>query len=871
MRPLLALLILLAPTTGLLAQQAGPGPVKIFILAGQSNMQGQGEISPSTTMGTLAYTVANDPGGAYQFASNGAGGWATRDDVWMHYERNDTTLLTGGLTVGYGATNSTIGPELGFGKVVGDHYDNQVLLVKAAWGGKSLAVDFRPPSSGRATGFYYSEILRLVSEATTNLATDFPEYNGLGYEIVGFGWHQGWNDRVNQTHNNEYEVNMANLIRDIRSALGIPNLPFVIATTGMSGWDETHPRALSLMNAQLAIPLYPEFQGNVFTVETRDFWRDPSTSPSPGGNQAFHWNRNAAIYLDIGLAMGEALTNSAPGPDSTPPSLSSTVPLDNAIDVAADTDLVATFNEDVALTGLGTVTLRNVTLGSGSDVTITLPDSQVTVSRATLTINPTADLTPGTAYAVRISANALQDLATTPNAFSGILNDTTWSFAVPAPDTTAPTLLGTDIVDNVGGGPIFEVQSVSYTVTFSEAMKASTIDITDFGNAGSPAATINNVTATADPAVFTVSVTPGGAGTLQLQVVAAAVLEDLALNPLNTASAIIDPVSITVNAGGPSVLQSDDFESFAESNSISSPANIGFTDMVEVSFNTDNPNLSAGPVVGGNVRNDQSGFGGTYGSSDNAGTGVRVRSSNGAMLNKNALQLVSLGATSVTLSFDLKQVTANYVHVVEYSTDVGFTSPVLLDTIDGLGILGNWEAKSYTLVNGVDTTFTDDFYFRIRKLRPNPAGTTGGSNPTYHIYDNVKIALSGGTAGDYDAWTGNHLGDLSDPDGDLDRDGLTNDEERIWGLNPTSASSFNPYSVPLDAGGNFSYTRRDPTLSELSYTVWTSTDLQLWTEDTGAVQLPETPIVSEVETVAVTLSPGLLGAPELFVQVRAAD
>jgi alpha-galactosidase len=32
--------------------------------------------------------------------------------------------------------------------VVGDHFDEPVLLVKVAWGGKSLAVDFRPPSAG---------------------------------------------------------------------------------------------------------------------------------------------------------------------------------------------------------------------------------------------------------------------------------------------------------------------------------------------------------------------------------------------------------------------------------------------------------------------------------------------------------------------------------------------------------------------------------------------------------------------------------------------------------------------------------------------------------------------------------------------------
>jgi hypothetical protein len=160
--------------------------------------------------------------------------------------------------------------------------------------------------------------------------------------------------------------------------------------------------------------------------------------------------------------------------------------------------------------------------------------------------------------------------------------------------------------------------------------------------------------------------------------------------------------------------------------------------MIGVSFNSNNPVVANG-AQGGNVLKDQGGFGGTYGSATNVGSAARVRSSNGAMLTEAPLQLATLNLQSVTLSFDLKQVTANYVQVIEFSTDAAFTAPILLDTIDGLGTLGLWEAKSYTLVNNVDATFTDDAYFRIRKLRPNPTGTTVGANGTFHTYDNILI------------------------------------------------------------------------------------------------------------------------------------
>jgi len=118
-------------------------------------------------------------------------------------------------------------------------------------------------------------------------------------------------------------------------------------------------------------------------------------------------------------------------------------------------------------------------------------------------------------------------------------------------ETTPPTLSPSDIVDNVGGGPIFETQTVIYTVTFSEAMNATTVeDIAKFENGGSPAATINSVTDTGDSTSFTVSVTPGaGAGTLILQVKKDAVMTDLADNALDTTAAIADDTPITVNAG----------------------------------------------------------------------------------------------------------------------------------------------------------------------------------------------------------------------------------------------------------------------------------------------------------------------------------
>lgn len=289
---------------GTATARAHESPVQVFILAGQSNMEGAGAIHSDPKrnegQGSLEHLV-KDPATAerYKHLVDEKGEWIVRDDVWISYfDRR------GGLTVGYGAKEDRVGPELEFGHVVGDHFEEQVLLIKVAWGGKSLAVDFRPPSSGGEVGPSYKKLIDQVRAVLGDLEQHFPAYDGQGFEIAGIGWHQGWNDRVNQQFNDAYEVNLAHFIRDIRKELDREKLPFVIAETGMSGRDEKHPRALSLMRAQAAVAEREEFKGNVAFVGTKDFYRAPEISPS---NQSYHWNSNAETYCLIGEGMGKAM------------------------------------------------------------------------------------------------------------------------------------------------------------------------------------------------------------------------------------------------------------------------------------------------------------------------------------------------------------------------------------------------------------------------------------------------------------------------------------------------------------------------------------------------------------------------------------
>lgn len=295
-------------------------PVLVFVLAGQSNMEGQAVVDLegkdyNDGKGTLKAVLADpDKAALFSHLKRGADGWAVRDDVWVRYQRETGPLLKGPLGVGFSVYGDRhhFGPELQFGHVVGDFCDNQVLLVKTAWGGKSLYKDFRPPSSGGQVGPYYTRMLAEVRLALENLATDFPSYGDRGYELAGLVWYQGWNDGVDPVNAvPQYEQNLVNLITDLRRDLQTPRLPVVIGElTGP--WVEAPDAWATLRKAQAAAASKPEFEGSVRFVETRDFVRKPEDSPNP--THGHHEFGNAETYLLVGDALGKAMTQLLPEP-----------------------------------------------------------------------------------------------------------------------------------------------------------------------------------------------------------------------------------------------------------------------------------------------------------------------------------------------------------------------------------------------------------------------------------------------------------------------------------------------------------------------------------------------------------------------------
>jgi hypothetical protein len=317
---------------------------KVFILAGQSNMEGKGKDS-------LAEHQAGDPATAELFKHlRNDGGWKVRDDAWVKFlERH------GALSVGYGSPGCT-GVELEFGNSVADHLDEPVLLIKAAWGGHSLYELFRSPSAGFPSdeklgeqleqarkrvmedneknqrdaplptmeeikakyGSSYRNMMKEVEEALANRDTLFPALAGREPEMAGFVWFQGWNDQYGGAEL-EYASNLEHFIRDVRKDLGAPQLPFVIGLMGQNGSEPASGAMLTIQQAQLAMEQVPDFAGNVKSVRTDVLvdkaaealfptWRENTEQwDKVGSDFPYHYYGSPIWFNRIGKAFGEAM------------------------------------------------------------------------------------------------------------------------------------------------------------------------------------------------------------------------------------------------------------------------------------------------------------------------------------------------------------------------------------------------------------------------------------------------------------------------------------------------------------------------------------------------------------------------------------
>ncbi len=282
-------------------------PLKVYIMTGQSNMQGKARLSTMPAMAADPETKALhdkivDADGKPRVYKN-------VHVAALSSRRGKEQTRNGPLTIGFGGSagegETAFGTEFAFGATLYEHLKEPILIIKVSWGGKSLCVDFRPPSADpyqvqphvvkymkshnvyekleksladkrKKSGVYYDKMMKFVKTVLADPGKYCSAYDPKeGCELAGLVWFQGYNDAIDgHTYETKgpdaykkYSRLLAHFIRDVRNDLKTPNMSFVIGVMGLGGNTDG-----PFQKAQAAPAAMPEFKDNVVAVLTGTYW-----------------------------------------------------------------------------------------------------------------------------------------------------------------------------------------------------------------------------------------------------------------------------------------------------------------------------------------------------------------------------------------------------------------------------------------------------------------------------------------------------------------------------------------------------------------------------------------------------------------------
>jgi Carbohydrate esterase, sialic acid-specific acetylesterase len=278
--------------------------------------------------------------------------WATKEDVrYVHIDserRKFNIKRNGPLSVKTSeGPRKKIGPEIEIGWILGDQYPEEpILLLKVCTGNRNLGWDLLPPGSNRfeKNGQVYAGYRDLHESWKNDTQPKQPEndtddfwkyhpgwYGGKqydldtsnakkvlsmldkfypgaknGYEVSGFFYWQGEKDRRSDVYSDEYEKNLAQFIRSVRSDFNASSVPFVVSSVGFDG-HSMEGNTRKVFEAQMSVDghrrKYPDFEGNVKSVDVRNIWQKKMENTK----QEEHYGYFAEAYMEAGSAMGWAM------------------------------------------------------------------------------------------------------------------------------------------------------------------------------------------------------------------------------------------------------------------------------------------------------------------------------------------------------------------------------------------------------------------------------------------------------------------------------------------------------------------------------------------------------------------------------------
>jgi len=186
---------------------------EVYLLAGQSNMDGRG--AKKDLVGKLTKWAKPQKDVLIRFSAGGLHRKVMVNSGFLPLEPG----YSGSLNNKSGTLpTDTFGPEVSFGRTLADGQPGKhIALIKFCEGGTSLQKDWDPNDKEKL----YAKFIEFVKSSLKELKD-----RDDTYEIRGMIWHQGESDTSLKTE--EYQTLLTDLIKKVRADLVVKDIPFVV-------------------------------------------------------------------------------------------------------------------------------------------------------------------------------------------------------------------------------------------------------------------------------------------------------------------------------------------------------------------------------------------------------------------------------------------------------------------------------------------------------------------------------------------------------------------------------------------------------------------------------------------------------------------
>lgn len=223
-------LSLLALALVALSDPAPKEETRVFLFAGQSNMEGA-DSKVADIERFPPFEGVGEPRKDVLFSYVLGRDNKSRSDGWGPLE----------------PVRDMVGPELSFARKVTRHTDGPIAIIKVAAGGTHLGGDWNPDEP---QGF---EMYPLFLETVRSSLAALDE-KGVDYRLEGLMWHQGENDMFVDEYRENYGANLTNFLARVRADLEAPDLRVYVGelcTKTIWGMD-LRPRMAAIARGQRA-------------------------------------------------------------------------------------------------------------------------------------------------------------------------------------------------------------------------------------------------------------------------------------------------------------------------------------------------------------------------------------------------------------------------------------------------------------------------------------------------------------------------------------------------------------------------------------------------------------------------------------------